>query len=388
MDSQKGKHIVIDGRFWAEAGPGRYTKALVEHLEKIDRENKYTVLLRKKGYETYKPKNQNFSTQLANYTWYSFEEQILLPLKLLKLKPDLYYVPHFNVPILYFGKLVTAIPDIIMHKFSTNKATTLNSPLFMIKKFAYHVTVLNAVIRSKKIIVPTNDVKKDFLDFYKFTKKSKFVVSAEGVDPDFVVETSEEYEKEVLKKIGIEGSYLLFVSSMYRHKNPYKLIEAFKLLVNEYGYRGKLVMVGKKDYFSECVGEYVKKNNLDKKILLPGLKAYVTDKEIIALRKNCDLFVFPSLKEGFSLTPLEAQILGVPCAISNIPCHQEVYGDSVEYFDPNSAPDIAETVWKLLNNEKRKKELIEKGLERAKIYSWHNTARDTINAFNSVLLKK
>jgi glycosyltransferase involved in cell wall biosynthesis len=112
---------------------------------------------------------------------------------------------------------------------------------------------------------------------------------------------------------------------------------------------------------------------------------YVTDAEIVALRKAASVYVFPSLKEGFSLTPLEAQAMGLPCAISDIPCHKEIYGDSVQYFDPYNVEDIAEKVNAILTDDNLKNSLRAKGLENIKKYDWKKTASITYSVFNDVL---
>ncbi|MBD3366388.1 glycosyltransferase [candidate division WWE3 bacterium] len=385
MNSAGMKTIGIDARFWGEAGPGRYTKALIEHLEKADTKNKYLIFLRKKGFESYTPQNSNFKKVPAHYKWYSFEEQTTYLIKLLKYKPDLYYVPHFNVPILYPGTLVTAIPDIIMHKFSTNRATTHTSVRFLIKKLAYHLAMFVAVVRSKNIIVPTNVVKKDFLEFYPFLKPEKIVVAPEGIDPDFTVDTSPEFEKKTLEKYGIKKPYLLYVSSMYRHKNVYNLIKAFRILQEKFDFKGQLVLVGKRDYFSEKVGEYVAKKGLEGDVILPGLQEYVGDPEVVALRKNAKLYVFPSLQEGFSLTPLEGMIWNLPAVISDIPCHKEVYGDAVAYFNPLNPEKIAEAINRVLQDEALQKELVKRGLNKIKEYDWQKTADITLEVFEKVL---
>src|SRR3989339_875753 len=101
-------------------------------------------------------------------------------------------------------------------------------------------------------------------------------------------------------------------------------------------------MTGKKDKFAQRFKTYINTQNLANKILLPGLESYVSDHELVALRKEAELYVFPSLKEGYSLTPLEAQAVGLACVISDISCHREIYGDSVLYFDPTNINDIAD----------------------------------------------
>jgi glycosyltransferase involved in cell wall biosynthesis len=298
---------------------------------------------------------------------------------------DLFYVPHFNIPVLYPGKLVTAIPDLIMHTFSTEKGTTLPKPYFRLKKLVYKIVFWWAAFRSKKIIVPSKDVLNDFKKVYPSLSQDKFVLAYEGVDPDFLTPDPNIEPKEVLNNLGIKPSYLLYVSSAYEHKNLSRLIQAFKILVEKYGYTGQLVIIGKKDKFSEKIRELVEEENLQDKILMPGLTQYVKDKEIVAVRTQAQLYIFPSLKEGFSLTPMEGQAVGLPAIISDIPVHREIYGDSVEYFDPMNAEDMAQKTNALLHDDIKKAELRNMGCDLVKKYSWDETARITYEVFDKLL---
>jgi len=385
MPNKSGEYIIgIDARFYGEAGPGRYAKNIVTHLEKIDHKNKYVIFLRKKGFDLYNPTNPNFTKALAEYNWYSFGEQLGFLFKILKYKLDLFYVPHFNIPILYPKKIVTAIPDLIMHSFSTEKGTTLWKPYYKVKKFVYKIVFWWAIIRSKKVIVPANTVLEDFLKYYPNISKDKYVIAEEGIDPDLKgVDTSN--SEEVLDKYGIKKPFILYLSSMYEHKNVPRLVEAFIILINKYGYTGQLVLVGKKDKFSKEIGEKVSNMGLSNKIILPGLQSYVDDKDACCLRKESSIYVFPSLKEGFSLTPMEAQYFGKPCVISDISIHKEVYGDSVLYFNPLSIDDIAEKMNKILHDKDLQQELIDKGYKLTEKYSWDKTAEVTLTVFNNIL---
>jgi glycosyltransferase involved in cell wall biosynthesis len=96
-------------------------------------------------------------------------------------------------------------------------------------------------------------------------------------------------------------------------------------------------------------------------------------------------YVFPSLKEGFSLTPLEAQAVELPCVISDIPCHREVYGDSVEYFNPTDVANMAEKMNKVVNDSNLRSTLAAKGLVNVKRYDWTKTAQITLDVFNKSL---
>ncbi len=386
--------IGIDARFYGEAGPGRYTKAIVQHLEKVDIKNEYIVFLNQKGFETYTPSNTNFKKVLVNSTWYSFEEQTKFLFAVLKQNLDLYYVPHFNIPVLYPKKLVTAIPDMTMHKHATRFSTTLPTWYFSIKKVIYKIVFWWAVFRSSKVIVPSKVVVDEFKHYIKGIPEDKYILAYEGVDPDFY--KKHQNPQEVLDKYGIAKEYILYVGSMYEHKNVQGLIEMYKLLKSKFGYTGKFVIVGKKDEFSRKVYEQVKDQGLDSDILFlsyllpsaPEEKIVVSDLEITALRQRAQAYVFAAFTEGFSLTALEGMVHGLPAAVSDIPCHREVYGDSVVYFDPYNVEDMAGKVNLLLRDTSLRQQLIARGFERLKMYDWEKTARITLDVFNTTIFKQ
>lgn len=382
------KKIGIDARFFGEAGPGRYTKSIVEHLEKVDDENKYIIFLNENGYKLYTPKNKNFEKVLADYSWYSFEEQIGFLFTILKQKLDLYYVPHFNIPILYPGKIVTAIPDMTMHTYSTEKGTTLPLWYFKFKMIVYKLVFWWAVFRSYKVIVPTQTVKDEFLKHLNF-KEDKYVLAYEGVDPDYL--KPPQNPEQTLKKYGIDTNFILSLGSMYEHKNVDGLIDAYKLLKEKYAYKGKLVLASKRDKFSLRVFEEMKNQGLENDVLVLAYKVdspdkfVVSDQEAINLRSKADLYVQLAFKEGFSLTAMEAAAQELPSVLSDIDCHREVYQDSVLFADPYDIKDIASKINELLTNKDLYSKYVSKGKALLKKYSWENCARITLNVFKDAL---
>lgn len=172
--------IVIDARLYGpkDTGIGRYTQKLIENLVKIDSKNNYVILLRKDNYEKLKFPN-NWTKVLADIKHYSFEEQFKIPFILNKIKPDLVHFPHFNVPILYFGRFIVTIHDLIMHKFTDGTATTRKFPIYQIWRLGYHIAFIKAIFGSKKIITPSITVKNEIVDYYKINPK-KVEVTYEG----------------------------------------------------------------------------------------------------------------------------------------------------------------------------------------------------------------
>lgn len=172
--------ILVDARLYGpkHTGNGRYTENLINNLIKIDQKNDYFILLKKEDFDVLKfPKN--FVKILADFKHYSFEEQLKLPLILLKTKPDLVHFPHFNVPLFYFGKYIVTIHDLIMHKYSSGAATTRKFPVYQIWRIGYHLVFAKAIYGSKKIIVPSYAIRDEIVKFYRINPK-KVEVTYEG----------------------------------------------------------------------------------------------------------------------------------------------------------------------------------------------------------------
>ncbi len=379
--------IAVDARFYNEAGPGRYVKNIIGELEKLDSKNSYFILLRKDAYTSYFPKAFNFTKILADYPWYSFSEQILFLFTVIFLKTDIFYVPHFNVPVFYPGKLVTAIPDLIMHDYSTEEGTTLPRKYYKFKKLLYFFVVFMAVLKSKKIIVPSMATLSDMKQHYKFVTDSKLVLAYEGIDKK-IVESSKETAKVsdtlLLEDLEIRKPYLLYVGSMYLHKNVDRLLQAFRILKDEKRFEGCLVIIGKKDQFSAKIKELAQKLFGDNSVLLPGESQYIDDDKLSIIRRNALCYVFPSLKEGFSLTPLEAMVFNVPCVISDIACHKEIYGKACLYFNPLDPKDMAEKIDLMITDEQVRERLRDEVSTLLAKYDWANTAADTLKVFEGV----
>jgi glycosyltransferase involved in cell wall biosynthesis len=378
----KPKKIAFDARFYNEAGPGRYVKNILEQLEEIDKFNTYLVFLKKEQFTSYLPKSSNFIKISADYPWYSFSEQILFLAKLLKFWPNLLYVPHFNIPILFPKKIVTAIPDIIMHSFSTEAGTTLPKPYFKIKKFIYKLVTKWAIFRSSYVIVPSMATLLDIQQVFN-TSTKKLVYAPEGVDPQINTQNMANTTN-TLNELLIKTPYILYVGSMYEHKNLERLINAFEQLTKRPDFTLNLVCAGKSDKFSQKIVDLVKEKSLENRIFFPGQLKKIDDAQMNTLRQNCKFYVFPSLKEGFSLTPLEAMVFNKACVISDIQCHKEIYQDAVLYFDPFKINDISDKIYELAANKQLQDDLIKKGQILLAKYNWKQTAQITLQTFNRV----
>src|SRR3990167_10003333 len=174
--------IGIDVRLWNQTGVGRYIRNLVTNLAEIDKKNEYVLFARSEDKNEIDPfiHDSRFMIEVADVSWHSIAEQIQLPKILNQQNLDLMHFPYFSVPFLYNKPFVVTVHDLIINKFNTGKASTLPYPIYFTKRLGYHAVLANAVYRAKKIIVPSNSVKKDLQKTYINLRDSKIVVTYEG----------------------------------------------------------------------------------------------------------------------------------------------------------------------------------------------------------------
>lgn len=173
--------------------------------------------------------------------------------------------------------------------------------------------------------------------------------------------------------------YILYIGSLEGRKNLVRLIEAFYMLKKEAPQiPHQLILVGPKSWMHELVFEAI--DNLDLQSDVKWL-GYVAFEDLPFLLNGADLFVFPSLYEGFGLPPLEAMSCGVPVACSRATSLPEVVGDAGLMFNPYSVKEIAEVMYKALTDDCLRRKLVEKGLQRATKFTWEKTSELTLNAY-------
>ncbi|MFZ5982032.1 MAG: glycosyltransferase family 4 protein [Patescibacteria group bacterium] len=374
--------IGIDARFWGPIGKGlgRYTQKLIENLEKIDRENQYFIFLRKENFDDFVSVGENFKKVLADYHWYSWEEQIKFPRLLRSYDLDLVHFPHFNIPIFYRGKFVVTIHDLILLHFPTVRNTTLNPLFYKIKFFCYRKVIRTALRKSERIITVSKFTQKDILSEFPLISKEKIAVTYEATE-NFCFLSLSEAEK-VLKKYGIMKPYLLYVGNAYPHKNLERLALAFQKVRNFFP-EMRLVLVGKKDYFYRRLESFI----TERKIAGVVLAGFVSDEELDLVFKEARLYVWPSLYEGFGLPPLEAMAKGTPVVSSREACMPETLGEAVGYFDGKKVEDMANVIGDILGQEEKRQDLIHRGYEQVKKYSWKKMGEETLAIYKDIFRK-
>ena len=359
-------HIVIDARI-INSSTGTYVERLLHYLQDIDTKNQYTILVPSKDVNFFKPRNRNFTVAVADFKNYSFGEQTGFKKLLDTLKPDLVHFCMPQQPIFYRGKHVTTVHDLILLQTYNSDKNWLR---FHIKQFVGRFVFKHIGSSSAHIITPTQWVKNDYQNFSRIPE-SKISVTLEGADV---------FADKIKKYTHPFKRYLLYVGQQSDYKNIRRLGDAHQQLLKKYPDLG-LILVGKKTAAHLKNEAYFKRKQY-KNIHFTG---FIENAQRDYLFKNCSVYVFPSLMEGFGLPGLEAMGYGAPVASSNATCLPEVYGNAAHYFDPNNTEDMTRAIVDILEDTSLRNTLIKKGYERLKKYSWRRMAQQTHDIYMNVL---
>jgi glycosyltransferase involved in cell wall biosynthesis len=368
--------ILIDARLYGleNAGLGRYLINLVGELVKLDTKNEYVLLLRKKYFENLSLP-RNWKKVLADFRHYGIAEQLLIPGIISKEKPDLVHFPHFNAPIFYRGKYIVTVHDMLMHDFAGLSATTLPTPFYYLKRIIYKLVFKRAVTGSLRIIVPSEVVKNELVDYYKL-KSGKIDVVYEGFDENI----GEKYQAKV------EKPYLVYTGNAYPHKNLDRLIEAVVSLNKSAGNKVFLAIASSRSVFTERLQKLIEGSGAQSYVKLLG---FVPDAKLGSLYKNSVGFVFPSLSEGFGLPGLEAMNCGTLVLASEIPVFKEIYGGNALYFNPLDFSSIQKAMKDALEMDKEaREERINNAKVFVKRYSWVKMTKQTLDIYKGVFVPR
>lgn len=366
-----GWRVGIDCRLagLAHAGIGRYTAELVNQLFHLGlQDNVHWILFCRDAAQATEITNgvsgqAHFSIVFAPIQQYSLAEQVRLPQIFSQEKLDLLHVPHFNVPLLYRGKTVITIHDLLWHEQRGTRVTTLPVLLYWLKYLGYKWVTAHAINNSERVFVPTQFVATSVTTWYPHSR-AKVRVTVEGASTTLTAAPVKRAKK-----------VLLYVGSLYPHKNLTVVLQALEQLPD-----WQLQVVGARSVFLEKTRQEVSKRGIQQQVAFLGK---VSDQELAQSYKSATAVIQPSLSEGFGLTGLEALALGTPLIASDIPVFHEVYQDAAAYFDPRSA----ESLRARLETFDAKNPAFSAETQQAvlKQYSWKKMAADTYHEYLSVL---
>ena len=348
--------IGFDARFCtAQAtGIGRYVRELVDWLATQKIPHHFTLYTTAEGAKQWKNLPRNFQCQVVEYPIYSWQEQILFGQKLNRARHDLMVFPHFNVPLIFRGKMVITIHDLILHSFAGKKH---QSPW---QRLAYKLVLSRAVRRAEHIFTVSEFTSQ--LVQKHFSRLPEVSAIPNGVSTTFF---PRKIPAQLKKKYQLPERYFLYTGVCREHKNLPRLITAFEKFKITDAKNCFLLLAGPDQ---EMIAEHIRGASHIRHLgLLP-------EADLPLIMAGAWGYVFPSLAEGFGLPVLEAMRSGVPVACSSSSSLPEVGGSAALYFAPESIREITQALKTLNQNQQKRVQLIAAGKKQAAGFSWEFSA--------------
>lgn len=351
------------------------------------------------------------------YLW----TQLRLWWELWRNPPDVLLVPAHTIPFLPLPKKIKVCVNV--HDVGFKRNPELYKP---IQVWYHDLTMKRIKSRANVIITISEFSKQEIIDLYGVKPEKIKVVYLGFAGDEFSPITKT--DETVLKKYNIVRPYLLYVGRLEKKKNIANMIAALALAkgyleepplippllkredctsvfsslakseintnnlssFSKGGYNTdslppfmkgrvgeglKLVLAGSSGNQFEEIKKIISDQHLEQEVIITG---YVDQEDLPALYGQAEIFLFPTLYEGFGLPILEAMASGVPVVTSNQPPHTEVGGEAAVYVDPHSPESLSDAIIKVLADSDLKRSLIEKGLMRAKEFSWQKTAEEVL----------
>lgn len=230
--------------------------------------------------------------------------------------------------------------------------------------------LLLATYFSSGLITFTRATYRDICRFRRVREDAVCIVP-EGINPILRRLAPEARSIGTLERLGVKRPFILSVCSLEPRKNLDRLIRAYSRLVDSERLPHQLVLVGRAGWKSSRLAALTEERGLTDRVRLTG---YVSDDDLLQLYNQADLFVYPSLYEGFGLPLLEAMTCGVPLVSSRAGSLGEVAGDAAILVDPQSEEEMASGMRRGLSDDALRGRLIEAGLERVREFSWDEMA--------------
>lgn len=343
------KEICIDARMLGSTGIGTYLKNLIYHFQKIPFNVKLIV---HPSACTTISWLERFELIFCTAPIYSIEEQWKLPVLIPSC--DLFWSPHFNMPLLPIRarKRLMTIHDAFHFAFF--------SKLSLAQKAYVKLVIPNAIKKSERIITNSHFSKMELMKYSKL-KEEKISVIHLGANPTH-------FKMKPPTKYVVPEKYILFVGTSKPHKNLHGLVNAFYELKKK-GYDDLSLVVVGKDRFSGWRNSSI--------LFLEN----VEDEHMHMLYHNAAVTVFPSFYEGFGLPPLEAMTCGCPVIASKAASIPEICGDAALYIDPLDIQDLSRSIISVLENQELRNALIQKGAERSTLFRWEHSAEQHLEIF-------
>ena len=371
--------IALDARKWTDFGIGTYVRCLVAELEKLESPHELLLLMHSDSLAQSVDLPSEVRRVVVEARSYSLRELVLFGGEVRRTEADLYHAPHYPLPLHLPAPTVVTVHDLIHLLFPQFLPT---GPRGLLARAYARWMLRSSTRRARRIITPSQSTAND-LQSHLRVPAEKIRVIPNGVHSSFARSHPEAEVLQTLTELQVSQPFVLFVANPKPHKNFDRLLEAYALWQSAESSRQlappRLVCVGARG------AEREKLINLFADDPNTQILGYVDDSTLAHLYAACEMFVFPSIYEGFGLPVLEAMAAGAPVITSTTSSLPEVAGDAALLVDPGDATALARAMQQLHADPNLRAELQRRGRRRAADHSWGAAAAATLAVYDEVL---
>jgi glycosyltransferase involved in cell wall biosynthesis len=366
-------------------GVETYFRNLLKSLQEVDTVNDYLLVCNRRHLDSFSLRNNHFRHASSCYTkpsplWYlrvalnNVTGIDLLRPAMNRLKADI--IHH---PFSFLNPMDLRIPSVLtfidmQHELFPDY---FSPRALRFRKKQYRPSTEQAT----RIITLSEHAKSALVERYA-TPPEKIDVIHIGYDPQFCRIGDADILTSARRTYGLTKPFIYYPAATWPHKNHLRLLAALRIMKERYAFDGQLVLSGIAMQTNNSVLREVERLGLQEDVVLLG---YLPHEALPCLYNLARLMVFPSLYEGFGIPLVEAMASGCPIACSTVTSIPEVVDTAAVTFDPLSVEEMAETIWKIWNDDTLRRELQVKGVQRAKQFSWKNMAEQTIQVYRKSL---
>lgn len=381
-----GLRIGIDARFITRhprRGIGNYSLNLVNELVTLNSSVEYVLYIAEPDLERILPRLPNVTIRQLWPSFYPIWENVALPIAALRDRLDVLHCLGNTAPFFLPSsvRLVLSIMDVMFlqtGEFVPKPTTRYQKWGRLYRAFS----VPFVARRAEKIITISEFSRQDILHLIAGVEASQACVTHLSCDPIFlnVTDTAENPGNRVSEIIRVP--FIFCLGAEDPRKNTLRLVHAYLSLLKQNAVSENLVISGYANWEKSASYLAVKEAGAEERVKFLG---FITISELAQLYRKATIFAYPSLYEGFGIPILEAFSSGCSVIASNVTSIPEVGGDAALYFDPLSEDEIAKTLLQVLSNSVLREEFKARGYERAKQFSWAETARKTLAVYEECM---
>ncbi|HLD43053.1 MAG TPA: glycosyltransferase family 1 protein [Candidatus Nanoarchaeia archaeon] len=357
------------------AGITTYTRNLVKNVLNSDKNNEYFLIHYRKDNRNKIYKNRNIKHIIIPLYEFPFYRQlrklIIFPLLLRKYNLDVVHEPTQIGPFFFKQKykMIVTIHDL---------APLLYPKTQGMLPYLEHKIGLKIILKNvHKIITVSENTKEDIIRIFRISPK-KIHVTYEAAENDCKRIKNRKAISEFKRKNSITFPFILYVGTIEPRKNIPALIRAFNEIRKQHP-TYKLIIVGKKGWKYKCIFKLIEKLNLKNDIISTG---FIPRSDLVLYYNTAELFVWPSLYEGFGLPILEAMKCGCPVLASQIPTNREIVKEIPCAFNPKDPHELCRKMQELIQNNSLRNKRIKQGLKTAQEFSWRRCAEETLHIYS------